>query len=229
MQTRVLILGAGFGGLELATTLSESLGDQADVTVIDKSDSFVFGYAKLDVMFGRATPEAARLPYGASRSRACACCARRSPRSTPRLGGWSRTPGHTTQTSWSWPWAPTTTWTRRPDWPREATSSTRWPGPSGCERCCRSFSSGHAIVGVCGAPFKCPPAPSECALLLHDMLSTRGVRDACRISIVIPFDTPVPPSPDTSMRWWRPSLSAPSSSCPTAGSRRSTRSTRSRC
>ncbi len=61
-----------------------------------------------------------------------------------------------------------------------------------------TFTSGHAIIGVCGAPFKCPPAPSECALLLHDLLSPGGVRDACRISIVIPFGTPVPPSPDTS-------------------------------
>jgi sulfide:quinone oxidoreductase len=61
-----------------------------------------------------------------------------------------------------------------------------------------TFTEGRAIVGVCGAPFKCPPAPSECALLLHDYLSTRGVRDACHISIVIPFGTPVPPSPDTS-------------------------------
>jgi len=61
-----------------------------------------------------------------------------------------------------------------------------------------TFSSGRAIVGVCGAPFKCPPAPSECALLLHDYLSARGARDACEISIVIPFGTPVPPSPETS-------------------------------
>ena len=29
-----------------------------------------------------------------------------------------------------------------------------------------TFSQGHAVIGVCGAPFKCPPAPSECALLL---------------------------------------------------------------
>src|SRR5229473_3381090 len=61
-----------------------------------------------------------------------------------------------------------------------------------------TFARGRAIVGVCGAPFKCPPAPSEAALLLHDYLSGRGVRDACEISIVIPFGTPVPPSPDTS-------------------------------
>jgi sulfide:quinone oxidoreductase len=61
-----------------------------------------------------------------------------------------------------------------------------------------SFTQGDAVIGVCGAPFKCPPAPSECALLLHDHLSARGVRDACRITFVIPLGTPVPPSPETS-------------------------------
>src|SRR5689334_14311230 len=59
---RVLILGAGFGGLELATLLSES-GEDFEVTLIDQGDAFVFGYSKLDVMFGRTTPEAVRLPY----------------------------------------------------------------------------------------------------------------------------------------------------------------------
>src|SRR5581483_10117993 len=31
-----------------------------------------------------------------------------------------------------------------------------------------TFTRGKALVGVCGAPYKCPPAPSECALMLHD-------------------------------------------------------------
>lgn len=61
-----------------------------------------------------------------------------------------------------------------------------------------TFSQGHAVIGVCGAPFKCPPAPSECALLLHDELTARGVRDDCRISFVMPLGSPVPPSPETS-------------------------------
>ena len=61
-----------------------------------------------------------------------------------------------------------------------------------------TFSEGHAIIGVCDAPFKCPPAPSECALLLHDELTARGVRDDCRISFVLPLPTAVPPSPETS-------------------------------
>lgn len=61
-----------------------------------------------------------------------------------------------------------------------------------------TFSQGHAVIGVTDAPFKCPPAPSECALLLDEELRSRGVRDACRISFVIPLPTPVPPSPEAS-------------------------------
>jgi sulfide:quinone oxidoreductase len=50
---RILVLGAGFGGLELATRLSGELGDAVDVVLIDKADGFVFGFSKLDMMFGR--------------------------------------------------------------------------------------------------------------------------------------------------------------------------------
>src|SRR5690349_16062061 len=60
---RVLVLGAGFGGLEITTKLSEEFGDDVDVTLIDKSDSFVFGFSKLEVMFGRSSEGAVRHHY----------------------------------------------------------------------------------------------------------------------------------------------------------------------
>src|SRR4026208_758702 len=63
MKLRVLVLGAGFGGLELSTILSEKLGDQLDLTLIDKNDSFYFGYSKFDVMFGHKTTENIRIHY----------------------------------------------------------------------------------------------------------------------------------------------------------------------
>jgi sulfide:quinone oxidoreductase len=44
VKPRVLVLGAGFGGLELATTVSEELGDEVDITVVDRSAAFVFGW-----------------------------------------------------------------------------------------------------------------------------------------------------------------------------------------
>ena len=62
MKLRVVVLGAGFGGLELSTILSDAIGERLDLTLIDKNDSFVFGYSKLDVMFGRKTSDSVRLP-----------------------------------------------------------------------------------------------------------------------------------------------------------------------
>jgi NADH dehydrogenase FAD-containing subunit len=80
----VVILGAGFGGLELATSLSESCSGELDVSLIDQNDAFLFGFSKLDILFGRTTRDAVRLPTARSRSRECASCRRRSPRSIRR-------------------------------------------------------------------------------------------------------------------------------------------------
>src|SRR3954468_17958324 len=54
---RILILGAGFGGLELAATLAGEAGDAFEVTLVDKAEGFVFGFSKLDVMFGRTSAD----------------------------------------------------------------------------------------------------------------------------------------------------------------------------
>ena len=63
--------------MELSTILSESLSDKAHVT-LDKSDAFIFGFSKLDVMFGRATLDAVRLPYKTFAKPGCASTGRRS-------------------------------------------------------------------------------------------------------------------------------------------------------
>ena len=77
MSTRITVLGAGFGGMELSTILSESLGDKVQVTLIDKSDAFIFGFSKLDVMFGHTTVDAVRMAYRNLSNRAFACYGKR--------------------------------------------------------------------------------------------------------------------------------------------------------
>lgn len=62
---KVLVLGAGFGGLEVAAGLSERFGTDIDVTLIDGRDHFVFGFSKLEVMFGRQTADEVSHPYSA--------------------------------------------------------------------------------------------------------------------------------------------------------------------
>jgi sulfide:quinone oxidoreductase len=198
MKARVLVLGAGFAGLELATMLSEAFGDDADLTVIDKNDAFVFGYSKLDVMFGRTTPDAIRLPYGDIAKPGVRFLQQTITAIDPEArrvttdGGVYDADFLVLALGADYDFDAT---------PGLAEGGNEFYSVSGAEQLGEllpAFTQGRAIVGVCGAPFKCPPAPSEAALLLHDYLSARGVRDDCEISFVIPFGTPVPPSPDTS-------------------------------
>jgi sulfide:quinone oxidoreductase len=197
MKTRIVVLGAGFGGLELSTLLSESLGDSVDVTLIDKSDAFVFGYSKLDVMFAHAKVDAVRLPYRdfakpgvrflKQTITAIDPVARRVTTDTQTLDAdflivalgadydMAATPGLS-----------------------EANEFYSVAGAQRLRKALPTFIKGKALIGVCGAPYKCPPAPSECALMLHDYLMDRGVREACEISFVLPLGSPVPPSPETS-------------------------------
>src|SRR5439155_4184964 len=46
--------------------------------------------------------------------------------------------------------------------------------------------------GILGQPFKCPPAPFEGALLLHDHLVERGIRADAEIRVIGPMAAPVP-------------------------------------
>ena len=195
---RVVILGAGFGGLELATMLSEAAGDEIEVALIDKGDAFVFGYSKLDVMVGRTTLDAVRLPYrdivkpGVRFLQETITAIDPEARRVTTNAGVHEADVLIVALGADYDLGAT---------PGLAEAGNEFYSVAGAARLAEvlpTFSRGRAIVGVCGSPFKCPPAPSEAALLLHEYLSARGVRDACEISLVIPFGTPIPPSPDTS-------------------------------
>ena len=198
MSTRVVILGAGFGGLQLSTMLSEALGESIEVSLIDKNDAFVFGYSKLDVMFGRTTPEAVRLAY--------ADIAKPGVRFLRQTVTAIDPEQRRVTTDQGVHEADVLVLALGADYDMDATPGLAEAGNEfysveGAARLAGllpAFSRGKAIIGVCGAPFKCPPAPSEAALLLHDYLSARGVRSDCEISFVIPLPSPVPPSPETS-------------------------------
>ena len=198
MKKRVLVLGAGFGGLEFSTLLSEALGEDVEVTLIDKSDAFVFGYSKLDVMFGLKPLEAVLLPYKDFVKPGV-----RFRRET--ITAIDPTARHVTTDAGTYD-ADVLIVALGADYDLDATPGLAEDGNdfysvAGAARVREilpTFTKGRVLIGVCGSPYKCPPAPSEAALLLHDYLSTRGVRDACEITLAIPLETPVPPSPETS-------------------------------
>ncbi len=178
--------------------LSEALGDDVEVTLIDKNDSFVFGFSKLDVMFGRTTLDAVRLPYseiskpGVRFLRETITAIDPDARSVTTDGGAYEADVLVVALGADYDFDAT---------PGLAEGGNEFYSVAGAQRLGEllpAFTRGRAVIGVCGAPYKCPPAPSECALLLHDYLSMRGIRGDCEISLVLPLPSPVPPSPDTS-------------------------------
>lgn len=198
MKTRVVILGAGFGGLELTTILSDAFGDDIDIVLVDKGDAFVFGFSKLDVMFGRQLPAAVRHPYreivkpGVRFVQTTVRSIDPAARRTVTEAGTFEADVLVVALGADYDLAAT------PGLVEGGREFYTVAGAFALRDALPRFERGPAIVGVCGKSFKCPPAPSETALLLHDYLTARGRRDATEITVVMPFGTPIPPSPDTS-------------------------------
>jgi sulfide:quinone oxidoreductase len=195
---RVLVLGAGFGGLELTTRLSEEFGDGLDVVLIDQHDAFVFGFSKLDVMFGRAVsadvrhsyrdavkpgvrfvqatvesidPVAKRVQTNAGPFEADVLVVALGADLDPAATPGLLEGGHEFYTV---------------------------DGGFAARDVIANFDGGRVIIGVLSTPFKCPPAPSETALLLHENLTQRGLRDRSEIALIMDFGRPIPPSPQAS-------------------------------
>lgn len=198
MSRTILILGAGFGGLELSAMLSEELGEEAEVTLIDRADGFSFGFSKLDMMFRGASYDSVKLPY----AKAVKPGVKVLREEITAIDAGTRT----VTTDQATHRADILVIALGADFDFDATPGLAehgnefysFAGAAAMAAPIAAFDSGHAVIGVCGAPFKCPPAPSECALMLSDELSKRGVREQCEITFVMPLGSPVPPSPETS-------------------------------
>ena len=193
-----MVLGAGFGGLELTARLSEELGDDLDIVLIDQADSFVFGFSKLDVMFGRTTAEAVRHPY-----RDVIKPGVRFVQTTVRAIDPERLRVDSDAGTFE---ADVMVVALGADLHASATPGLievghefyTVAGAFAARDVLDQFGGGRVIVGVTSTPFKCPPGPSETALLVHDYLVRRGLRDASEIALVMPLGAPIPPSPAAS-------------------------------
>jgi sulfide:quinone oxidoreductase len=196
---RVVVLGAGFGGLEVTSRLAERFGERIDVTLIDGSDGFVFGFSKLDVMFGRVPAAHVVHRYAdlvdrpgarfvAARITAIDPVGKRVETDAGSFAadvlvvalGADLDPGAT------------------PGLLAGGHEFYTVAGAFAAGDVLARFAGGRVVVAVTSTPFKCPPAPSETALLMHDFLVARGLREASTVSLVMPLPRPIPPSPDAS-------------------------------
>ena len=207
MKQHVLILGAGFGGLELATRLSETVRDAVRVTLLDRNDSFVFGFSKLELMLGRQTADDVRLHYrdidkdGVEfRQETVTGVDPVARRVTTDAGAYD---------------ADFLVVAMGADYDMAATPGLEAGGfeyytMAGAERlrdALAEFDGGRVLISVLGQPFKCPPAPFEGAFLLHEYFTQRGIRDSVQMTSTFPMQRPVPVTAEVS-QMFRDALAA---------------------
>lgn len=188
----VVILGAGFAGLELATRLSESLAGEVRTTLIDQNDAFSFGFSKLDLLFARKAKEDVLLHYRDFRKDGVEFRRERVASIDPKTrrvttdGGSYDADVLVVALGADYDFAAT------PGFEEGGVEYYSVPGAEHMRDALSDFDSGTIVIGILGHPFKCPPAPFEGALLLHDHFLARGVRDSIEIRIVGPMAAPVP-------------------------------------
>ena len=192
MSKHVVILGAGFGGMELATRLSETCGDAVRVTLIDRNDSFFFGFSKLEVMLGRQTADEIKLPYrefvkdGVEfRQESVTGVDPSALRVTTDAGSYDAD-FIAVALGADYDFAAT------PGFEEGAHEYYSLAGAERLRDALTDFTGGRVLVSILGQPFKCPPAPFEGSFLIHEHFTERGVRDSVRDDDHVPHGTPGP-------------------------------------
>ena len=192
MSKRVVILGAGFGGLELATRLSETIADEVGVTLIDRNDSFFFGFSKLEVMLGRQTGQEIKLPYrdfvkdGVEFRRETVTGIDPAGRRVATDAGSYDADYLVVALGADYDFAAT---------PGFAQGGHEYYTLAGAERlrdALAGFKGGKVLVSVLGQPFKCPPAPFEGSFMLDEHFKQQGIRDSVEMATTFPMGRPVP-------------------------------------
>jgi sulfide:quinone oxidoreductase len=192
MGKKVLILGAGFGGLEAASILRERLDESHSITLVDKNDHFIIGFSKFEVMFGRKSAGQVKSYY-----KDLAYEGVNFVRDTIEVIDPERKRVETRNHTFDYDFlivglgaelAPEAM-------PGFVEGGYEFYSLEGAERLypvLEGFTAGTILLSVFGKPIKCPPAPFEAVFQLHDFFSARGVREAIDLKMLIPAPAPMP-------------------------------------
>lgn len=185
----VVILGGGFGGLSTANEIRNSLSSsQAKITIIDKKDWFMVGFAKLWIINGTRTFENSIGHLHELEKKEINFI-----QDEILSIDLQNKNIHTKQENLSYNFlvislgavlAPQ----KIPGLMENGFNLYDHNQLSEIHNKLQNIESGKIAITIMGMPYKCPPAPFEASLLIDSMLRKRGVRD----SIQIDFYSPAP-------------------------------------
>ena len=189
----VVILGGGFGGLSAANELRNALpSSQVKITVIDKKDWFMVGFAKLWIINGTRTFENSTGSLNELQKKEIDFI------KDEILSINLEDKNVTTKTkeisfdfliiSMGAVLAPQ----RIPGLEQNGFNLYDHNQLLEIREKLESIESGKIAISIMGMPYKCPPAPFEASLLIDSMLRKRGIRDSVQIDFYSPAPITLP-------------------------------------
>jgi len=188
---RVLILGGGFGGLAAAQELKR-LVPEVQVTVVDRSPTFVVGATQTWVMLGEREPE----EVGRARERLARAGVEFVQAEVTAIDPAARAAA-TAQGRIEADFLVVALGTELdldlvPGLADAAETFYTLEGAARLREVLAGFAGGRLLLLIPSLPFKCPPAPYEAAILLHDYLERRGIRSAAQLELHTVEPAPMP-------------------------------------
>ena len=188
---RVLILGAGFGGIAAARRLKEKLGSNGEVILVDRRPYFMVGFRKSWALVGESTLETGQKPLE-SLGRLGVDLRRATIEAIHPQAKSAVVDGVTIQAdalvvALGAELNPSAV-------PGFAEYAYNVYDPNEIPRAARAlneFRGGRLVIGIFGAPYKCPPAPLEMAILIHDKFKKSGVEATIEVFTPQPVTLPI--------------------------------------
>ena len=196
MKKKILILGAGFGGLETATSLSENLGEDYEITLIDKNNSFFIGFSKFELMFGRKTEDQITYSYGNLKAHKVNFIQNTITRIDVESKSVVIADGH--EFTYDYLVVALGAELKHAAIPGFVESGAHefysLSGAKNLYSTLSDFKQGRLVLTIFNKPYKCPPAPYEGAFQMHDFFLKKGVRADIQMQMIIPGPMPIPVS-----------------------------------
>lgn len=189
--TTTVILGGGFGGISAANSLRRLLADEHEVIVIDDTPRFHVGAGKTWIMLGERTYE----QVSQSRRALLAPGVRFVEARVQEIGLSDRRVSMGGESlNWDYLVVALGANLNPASVPGLAEAAHTFYTVEGAQRlnlALDRFAGGDVAILIPRAPFKCPPAPYEAALLLHEAFERRGLGGKARLSIHTVEGTPM--------------------------------------
>lgn len=191
MSKTILILGGGVGGLVTANALSDKLGGDHRIVVVDKQSDHLFTPSLLWLMVGWRTPDQLtkdlRLLLRPGIEVLNAEVQTIDPNQNRVVVGGKELAYDYMVVALGADLTPEA----MPGYVEAAYNFYDLEGSAELWRALKSFTGGKVAVVVSAMPYKCPAAPYEAAMLIDDALRRRHIRDRSQIQVFTPEPQPM--------------------------------------